>query len=291
MIRWMMAIGWVALFLAANRASRAEGLGNLSSQQPCRSSGKSVSRAATVLVPRITYANRSESVLTLQPRVQQKTVTVLRDVPETRTVKRLVPVLVPEEQTVTETYAECRLVEEEVSREVVVWQPQAELQEGTRTTSHPVLIEEKRTILKDVGGWVLRERVDCCGRPRVCRVWQPKLVTEEIGLTLLNLETVETPFREEVVTYRPETKTVTERICRPVLEEKTREVTQTVCVEKLVEREFTELTWHGEAEEQTVNYLAPEVVTEQRELPFATRQLVPRVVECPPMQAGKSACR
>lgn len=242
----------------------------------------------TILVPGISYRMAEIPVIALQPKVNQKTVTVVRDVPQERTVKRQVPVLVPEEQTVTETFTECRQVEEEVSREVVVWQPHAEVQEGTRTTSRPVLAEEKRTILKDIGGWMLKERVDCFGCRRVCRVWVPRIVSEEITLSLPRLETVETPFREEVVTYKPETKTITEHVCRPVLEEKTREVTRTVCVEKLVEREFTEVTWRRETEEQTVNYLVPEALTEQRELPVATRALVPQIVECPPQRA---ACR
>ena len=194
---------------------------------------------------------------------------------------------VPEEQTVTETFTECRMVEKEVSRDVVVWQPHAEVQEGTRTTSRPVLAEEKRMVLKDVGGWVLKERVDCFGCRRVCRVWEPKIVSEEITLTLPRLETVETPFREEVVTYKPETRTITEHVCRPVLEEKTREVTQTVCLEKLVEQEVTEVTWRQVAEERIVNYLVPEAVNEVRELLVAERTLVPRTIECRPSRCER----
>ena len=234
----------------------------------------------TILVPRIAYRMEQVPVVALQPTVAQKTVTVVRDVPEERTVTRLVPVIVPEEQTVTETYEECRLVEEEVDREVVVWQPHAEIQEGTRTTSRPVLVEQTRTILKDVGGWGVRQWVDAHGCRRTCRVWMPKLALEQIALTIPELETVETPFRDEAVVLKPETKTITERGCRPVVETKTREVTRTVCVEKLVEREGTEVTWRRVAEEQVVNYLVPELINEQRELLMADRTLVPRSVRC-----------
>jgi hypothetical protein len=267
MVRWVCFVGcWMVLASAQRWAGGGE---------PGHGCG-----AKTVLVPRITYANRTEPILTLQPRVHEKTITVLRDVPETRTVKRQVPVLVPEEQTETETYTECRMVEEEVSRDVVVWQPHAEVQEGTRTTSRPVLASETRTILKDVGGWGQRQWVDAHGCRRSCRVWRPKLVDVQITLAVPQLETLETPFREDTVVYKPETKTITERVCRPVVETKTREVTRTVCVEKLLEREFTEVTWRRVADEQVVNYLVPEAVTEQRELPVADRTLVPRTIQC-----------
>ena len=246
----------------------------------------------TILVPRISYEIKQVAVVALQPTVAQKTVTLVRDVPEVRNVKRLLPVLVPEEQTVTETYEECRLIEEEVNREVVVWQPHAEIQEGTRTISRPVMTPESRTILKDVGGWSEKRWVDAHGCRRTCRVWKPKIVEEPVALTLPKLEAVQVPYREDAVVLKPETKTVTERVCRPVVETKTREVTHTVCAEKLVERECTEVTWRCVAEEQVVNYLVPQTATEQLQLPVATRQLVPRIVECPPQRtACKPQCR
>ena len=274
MSRW----AWLVLCSAVGLAASPRGA--IGGEPPTSCPPRIVTK--TILVPRISYRMEQVPVLALQPMVAQKTITVVRDVPEERTVKRLAPVIVPEEQTVTETYAECQLVEEDVSREVVVWQPHTEIQEGTRTVSRPVLASETRTILKDIGGWVLKECVDCYGCRRTCRVWMPKLVEEQIALTMPVLETVETPFREEAVVYKPEMKTITERICRPVVETKTREVTRTVCVEKLVERECTEVAWRRVAEEQVVNYLVPEVVHEERELLMADRTLEPRSVRCLP---------
>jgi hypothetical protein len=234
----------------------------------------------TVFLPRIAYKMAQVPVVTLQPQVAEKTITVTRDVPEFRTVVRQVPVLVPEEQTRTETYTECRLVEE-VSREVVVMQPHVEARDTVRTTSRPVLAQERRRVSKDDGGWAVKRWTDAHGCMRTCRVWVPRIVEEEITLMVPVLEPVETPVREEVVVFQPETRTVTERICRPVMETKTREVICTVCVEKLVDREFTEVTWQQETEEQVVNYLVPELVTEERELLMAERTLEPRRVVCP----------
>ena len=79
---------------------------------------------------------------------------------------------------------------------------------------------------------------------------------------------------------QPETRTITQRVCRPVVETKTREVTRTVCVEKLVEREFTEVVWRRVAEEQVVHFLVPAATTEERELLVASRTLIPRTVIC-----------
>jgi hypothetical protein len=235
----------------------------------------------TILVPRIDYKMARVPVVGLQPQVREKTVTVVRVVPEFQTVVRQVPVLVEEERTRTETYTECRLVEEEVSREVVVMHPRVEVRETVRGTSRPVLVQETRTVSKDVGGWAVKRWTDAHGCVRSCRVWVPRIVEEEITLTLPVLEAVETPVQEEVVVFEPETKTVTERICRPVVETKTRDVVYTVCVEKLVEREFTEVSWRQETEEQVVNYLVPELVTEERELLAAERTLEPRRIACP----------
>ena len=235
----------------------------------------------TILVPRITYKVAPMPLVTLQPQIAEKTVTLTRDVPEYRTVVRQVPVLVPEERTRIETYTECRMVEEEVSREVVVMRPHMEVRESIRGASRPVLIQETRTVSKDVGGWEVKRWTDAHGCVRACRVWVPRIVEEEITLTLPALEPIETPVQEEVVVFTPETKAITERICRPVIETKTREVPYTVCVEKLVERECTEVTWRREAQEEVVNYLVPELMTEERELLTAERTLEPRRIACP----------
>jgi hypothetical protein len=234
----------------------------------------------TVLVPRIDYKTEQVPVVSLLPQVREKTVTVTRVVPQSRTVVRQVPVLVPEEQTRTETYTECRWVEEEVSREVTVMQPHVEVRDTVRTTSRPVLAQETRRVSKDAGRWEAKRWTDAHGCVRCCRVWTPRIVEEEITLTFPALETVETPVQEEVVVYQPETRTVTERICRPIVETKTREVTCTVCVEKLVEQEFNEVTWRTETEEQVVNYLVPEIVTEERELLTSDRTLKARRILC-----------
>ena len=237
-----------------------------------------------VLVPRIDYKMAQVPVLALQPRVVPTTVTIVRDVPEVQTVTRQVVVLVPEERTRTETYTECRMVEEEVSREVTVMQPHLEEREAVRVTSRPILAQESRTISRDAGGWEMQRRTDAHGCVRVCRVWVPRIVLEEIAIDVLKLETALTPVREAVVTWQPETKTITERICRPVVETKTREVTETVCVEKLVERECQTVVWRREAEEQVVNMLVPVAVTEERALLTAERTLVPHGETCPPCE-------
>lgn len=235
-------------------------------------------RTTTVLVPRITYQTETVPVLALQPRVVPQTVTMVRDVPEVRTVTRQVPELVPEERTFTETYTECRMAHEDVSREVVVMQPRVEERDGVRSMARPAFVQETRTISKDLGGWSEVQRVDTHGCVRVCRVWVPRIVEEQITIDVLTMEAVETPVREEVVTFEPETRT--ERVCKPVYETKTREVTATVCVERLVEREFNEVTWRRETEERVVNRLVPEVVSEQRELLASQRTLVPHRVTC-----------
>ena len=275
----MVSWTWLVLWAAAGQTASPPDPPPPACQEPTRRC-RPVAVARTILVPRISYQQTKVPVIALQPQVKEKTITALRFVPEQRTVTRLVPVIVPEEETVTETYTECRLVEEEVIQEVVVWQPHSEVQEGTRTTSRPVLTEETRTISKDVGGWREKRWVDAHGCQRRCRVWAPKIVTEQIRVTVPKLEAIETPYREEAVVYSPETRTVTQRVCKPVYETKTREVTRTVCVEKLVEREFTEVAWRRVAEEQVVNYLVPEVVAEERELLTATRELIPKRVMC-----------
>ncbi len=234
----------------------------------------------TVWEPRITYREVKVPIVAIQPQVEQKTVTIVRDVPEQRTVTRQVPVLIPEERTQTETYTECRLESEEVTREVVVMQPHVEIRDVAGTTSRPVLAEETRSVIKDRGAWSEKRWIDSCGCVRKCRVWVPKLVQEQVTFTVPKLEAVEATFEQAIVTYTPEKQTVTEQICKPVYETKTREVTSTVCVEKLVEREFTEVVWRQVAEDQVVNCLVPELIHEQRELLAADRTLVPKRVTC-----------
>jgi hypothetical protein len=235
----------------------------------------------TVLVPRITYQMEQVPVLALQPQIVPTTVTIVRDVPEVQTVMRQVPVLIPEERTTTETYTECRMEYEDVSREIVVMQPRVEVRDGIRLAAQPALVQETRTISKDRGGWSEQRHVDAHGCVRVCRVWVPRIVEEQITIDVLTMEAVEIPVREEVVVFEPETRTVTERVCKSVYETKTREVTATVCVEQLVEREFSEVTWRSVAEEQVVNRLVPEAIAERRELLTSQRTLVPHRVTCP----------
>ena len=216
--------------------------------------------------PEIAYQTVTIPIRVYKPQVQQKTVTVVREEVETRLVSRLVTELVPEVRVHTETYTECTPAWEEVAEEVTVLVPETEIREGVRTFAVPAMSTETRKLRRDAGRWVCESVVDRHGCRRTRTEWMPKIVCEDQPIALCKLGVVSEPCRYEATTYKPKSRTVTRRICKPVYETKTREIPYTVCVPRQVERQCAETICRPVVEEQVVNCLVTVAETQHREI-------------------------
>lgn len=266
-------------------------------QGPVQAPGKYVPEApqqvtCTIMVPQITYKTITVPDVICRTETRQKNVTVCRLVPETTMVSQVETVIVPEQRTATQTYTACRMAYETVSRQVTVMVPQTEARQGTRTVCQTVPVQTMKTVCRQVGGWVTQSYTDSCGCPRTCQVWSSKTVEEQVPVTVYKQQYVQEPYTYQVVTCRPEQRTVTEQVARPVYETKTREVTCLVPVPKQVERQIPRTSVRPVMENRVVNYTAvvPERIERQVQVPVCT--LVPKQVSytVPPPCAPGGAC-
>ncbi|HEX5106095.1 MAG TPA: hypothetical protein VFV87_19885 [Pirellulaceae bacterium] len=244
----------------------------------------------TILVPHISYKTVTVPVVVFKPQVQQKTITVQRAVPEQRQVTRMVPVMEPQVRTFTETIPICRMTYEDVPARIQVMVPHLETREGTRTVCKPVLVQESRTVCRDAGDWQDKTVIDAHGCRQVCRVWVPNIVQEQVPVTVCKMQLTEVPFRFQALVCRPEVKNVVRRVCKPLYETQTREVTCTICVPRLVEKQFIEVVCRYEPAEQVVNCVVPVAVTEQRQIQVPVCTLVQKEVTCPAPSCGPTCC-
>lgn len=241
----------------------------------------------TVMVPQVTYQTITVPQTVCTPEVRQQQVQVCRLVPETKMVSVVDTVMEPQTRTMTQPYTVCRMTVESVTRQVTVLVPQVETRQGTRTVCRPVATTEMQTFCRDMGSLQTQTYVDCCGCPHSCQVWVPNIVTEQRPITVYKPQYVAEPFTYQAVTCRPETRTITEQVSKPVYETQTREVSYTVGVPKQVERQVPQTTLRPVMESKTVNYtvMVPHQVQRQVTVPVCTmvpKQVSYTVPSCPP---------
>jgi hypothetical protein len=84
-----------------------------------------------------------------------------------------------------------------------------------------------------------------------------------------------------VTKCRPETRTAEYKVCKYVMEPRTKEVQYTVCKPEQRTRTFSVCRYECQAEEKTVNYTVcvPETYTE--EVPVTVRRMVCKQIEVP----------
>jgi len=242
----------------------------------------------TVMVPQVTYKTMTVTQMVPTPEVRQQEVQVCRLVPETKMVNTVQTVVVPEQRTMEQPYTVCRLTMETATRQVTVMVPQMETRQGVRTVCRPVAVQETQTVCRDLGGYQTQTYVDCCGCTQTCQVYVPNIVREQLPVTVYKPQFVEEPFTYQAVTCRPEQRTITQQIAKPVYETKTRQINYTVCVPRQIEKQVPQTTVRPVTETKTVNYtvMVPREVQKQVTVPVCT--MVPKQVSytlpppCPP---------
>jgi hypothetical protein len=301
-----MALAWAASLLAGSllvadtaQAGRRHGCNNACAVPACTTAEyaapcvapQPVTVTKTIMVPQTVYETMTVPVTVYKPVTKTKTVTVYRDVPQTREVKRMVTQYVHVPKTRTETYVVCTPTWKEVTRDVVVNTYETVAKEGVRQVCRPVMTTETRTICKDMGAYECRSYVDCCGCTRTCQVWVPNVVQQEVQIQVCRQEVVNVPFTYNVTVCKPVTQTKTFRVQEMVQEQKTREVNFTVCEAQQVEKTFTETYCQRVAEERTINYVVNEASTEQREVKVAKCIMVPKEVTYTIYPNGCTTCK
>ena len=187
------------------------------------------------MVPQTSFKTITVPDVICRPETRQQNVTVCRMVPETQMVNVTQQIVVPERRTATQPYTVCRMTYESVARQFTVMVPQTETRQGTRTVCKPIAVQEMQPVCKDMGQWTTQSFVDCCGCTQTCQVYVPNIVQEQVPVTVYKPQFVEEAFTYQVVTCRPEQRTVTEQVAKPVYETQTREVSYVVPVAKQIE--------------------------------------------------------
>jgi hypothetical protein len=242
----------------------------------------------TVMVPQVTYQTTTITQMVPTAEVRQQEVQVCRLVPETKMINTVQTVAVPEQRTMEQPYTVCRLTMETASRQVTVMVPQMETRQGVRTVCRPVATQVMKTVCRDMGGYQTQSYVDCCGCTLTCQVYVPNIVSEQVPVTVYKPQMVEEQFTYQAVTCRPEQRTITQQIPKPVYETRMRQINYTVCVPRQIERQIPQTTMRPVMESKTVNYtvMVPREVQKQVTVPVCT--MVPKQVSytlpppCPP---------
>lgn len=273
---------------------------------PCQSF-ETVER--TVYVPQMVTERRVVNSVVCEPEVRQRTVTVMRRVPETRTINQDVTVMVPEQRTKTVQYTVKRPVWREVSQEYTVFVPHQVRHTGVRKVCRPVQVQETRTICRDAGHWEERPVMasygcgggnqgcgqggyGCgkgggygCGAPAqynggcgVQRVWVSNVIREQVPVTVWRNQVMEEPYERMVTVKRPETRTRQIRVCEIVPEQMSREVTYTVNVPTRQTRSYNVTTVRCVPEERVINETVMVPRTVQREVDVQVCRMVPKQV-------------
>ena len=164
------------------------------------------------------------------------------------------------------------------------------MRQGTRTVCKPVQVQTTQTVCKDMGGWDTKSFVDCCGCTRSYQCWVPNVVTEQVPVTVWKAQMVEEPYTYQVVTCRPEARQVTRRVAKPVYETMTRNVTHTVAVPKIVERQVPQTSFRCVVEQKVVNYTAMVATRAQKQVTVPVCTMVPKTVSYVPTCGGCGGC-
>jgi len=232
----------------------------------------------TIMVPQTVYETMTVPVTVYKPVTKTKMITVYRNVPQTREVKRMVTEYSQVPKTRTETYVSVTPTWKEVTKDVTVMVNSVEAREGVRRVCKPVMTTETRTVCKDMGAYECRTYVDCCGCCRTCKVWVPNVVQEQVQVQVCKHQVSEEAYTYNVNVCKPVAQTKTFKVCEMVRENKTREVSYTECQANQVEKTFTETYCERVAEQKEVSYTVCEAVTEQREVRVAKCVMTPKEV-------------
>jgi hypothetical protein len=232
----------------------------------------------TIMVPHVSYKTMTVPCVAYRPEVRQATVNVPRRVAETNLVMCRQTVLVPEQRTKEVTFTACLMTYEDVTANITVMVPQTEVRQGTRTVCKPVQVQTTQTVCKDMGSWETKTFVDCCGCNRSYQCWVPNVVTEQVPVTVWKAQMVEEPYTYQVVTCRPEARQVTRRVPKPVYETMTRNVTHTVGVPKIVERQVPQTTFRCVVEQKVVNYTAMVATRAEKQVRVPVCTMVPKTI-------------
>lgn len=250
----------------------------------------------TVYVPTIVPETRVVTCTEYCREVQQREVTVARCVPEVREVRQQYVVMVPQvrerERVTTVMVPTTRQVEQTY----MVCVPEQVVRQGTRTVCKPVMVEETRSVCRDMGHWeqctVERPvyRVGCFGRPRcgdcpqtVCctrRVWVPNVVQEQVPVKVCKYETVQEPCEYTTTVYRQEKRVRNVQVCQYVPQERRCTVREVVCVPERHERVCNVTTMKRELQTVTQNCVVMVPHQVQREVQVATCKMVPKQICC-----------
>jgi len=192
-----------------------------------------------------------------------------------------------EQRTATRTVH--RPVYEDVQREYTVMVPHTEWHTGVRKVCQMQEVTQTRTVCVDQGHWeeqcvsspcgpACGPGGDCCHmacRPMTCRVWRPNLVEKQVPYTVCRPVYVDQEYRYCTTSYKPETRTCTQRVCRHVPEEV--EYNYTVCrmVQRQAERTVRVCRYVQETHERVVHYTELVPRTETREEQYTVYDCVP----------------
>jgi hypothetical protein len=226
----------------------------------------------TVMVPQMSYKTMTVPDVVCRPEVRQKNITVCRMVPETHMVRCAETIVVPEHRTATQPYTVCRMTYETAHRQITVMVPHTETRQAVRTVCRPVAVQETYTVCKDMGHCETRCYVDCCGCTHTCEVYVPNIVTEQVPVTVYKPQYTQEQYSYNVVVCRPEQRTISEQVAKPVYETRTREVSYVVPVAKQIERQVPRTTLRPVTENKVVNYtvMVPHRVDRQVTVPVCT---------------------
>lgn len=232
------------------------------------------------MVPQVSYKMVTVPVTVCKPVARTKTITVYRDLPETKEVRRMVTVMVPQTKTRTEHYQVRTPEWKDVTRNVTVMVPTPVTKTGVRTYCKPVLETQMRTVCRDCGHFECSTCVDACGRCQTQRVWVQNVVRQEIPVTVCRTEMVQEPYSCTVMVCKPVMQTKTERVCTMKVETKTREVPYTVCVARQEEKVCHVTVCKRVAEDKVIHYTEMVRTVENQQRQVCVTTMVPKVVTC-----------
>jgi hypothetical protein len=269
---------------------------------PCESAPAAMV-TRTVMVPEWTTETRTVCVTEMKQEPRQKTVfvpikreipkqvveTIVKRVPVTRTytlvdtifhqVKKMeiqkfyinCPRI--ERRTITETVLDPIRVQETVEKTVLI--PFREEREGVRQRCQLIPQKVMKTITRDCGYWttVTYEVPACVGcnkdiattLTQCKRVWVPKLVQEQVCVTIYKPAFYTEPYTYCVTCFKPETRTVQQCVSEIQTEERTKTVIDTQCG----------------FESRLVSYMASVPVIVKKEVQVKVCKMVPKVIQVP----------
>ena len=301
---------------------------------------KTCRRMVTVHKPVTTTEQVPYEYTVMMPKKCTKTVNYTVCVPVTKTVDKKCCVCVPVVRKVEQQVPVCVPEWTEVEKKYVVQVPVQETREGVRTVCRCVSEKQTCTVCKDKGHWEDRPVATCCAPTccaptccaptccappepvKTCKVWVPKIVKEEIEVTVTKPKLFEEPCEYTVTVckpkvctkkvkecnYKTEMKTVTRNVCKMVQKTCTKKVPVTTCVQKPQSKEVeytvcvpvTKTGTRTVCKTQCVPQKVPQTYTVmvpvqvEKVVPVRVCKMVPRTITvpvcCPPKPCCAPAC-